>query len=190
MTDTPIIFLVDDDERVLAALKRLVASKGYRVACYLSAEDFLRDHDQDAPGCAVIDLGLPGLDGFGIQDALSSGPTDRPLIFLTGRGDIPASVKAMKAGAIDFPEGNRFGWRAAMRRRSRATVSGKPISEQSDFRSRKSVSFCHLLSPEQSASSSRRLHEARQARLGTGGFVAGLQHVAGIGLRRAIGSRA
>ena len=55
-----------------------------------------------SPGCAIIDLSLPGIDGFGVQDTLSSALTDRQVIFLTGRGDIPASVKAMKAGAIDF----------------------------------------------------------------------------------------
>ena len=98
----PTLYLVDDDERVLVALKRLLTSEGYSVACYSSGEEFLRGHDPEIPGCAIIDLGLPGIDGFAIQDALSSELTDRPVIFLTGRGDIPASVKAMKAGAIDF----------------------------------------------------------------------------------------
>jgi FixJ family two-component response regulator len=98
----PTVYLVDDDERVLVALKRLLTAEGYSVACYSSGEEFLRSHDREVPGCAVIDLGLPGIDGLGIQNSLSSGLTDRPLIFLTGRGDIPASVKAMKAGAIDF----------------------------------------------------------------------------------------
>jgi FixJ family two-component response regulator len=103
MTDAqPTIFLVDDDERVLVALRRLLASKGYFVSCFSSGEEFLRRHDHDVPGCAIVDLSLPGIDGFGIQDALSSGLMDRPIIFLTGRGDIPASVKAMKAGAVDF----------------------------------------------------------------------------------------
>jgi len=103
MTNIPArVFLVDDDERVLIALKRLLTSEGYSVACYSSGEEFLRCNDPEVPGCAIIDLGLPGIDGFGIQDRLSSGLADRPVIFLTGRGDIPASVKAIKAGAIDF----------------------------------------------------------------------------------------
>ena len=103
MTDVPpTVFLVDDDQLVLVALKRLLTSEGYSVACYSSGEEFLRSHDPEVPGCAIIDLGLPGIDGFGIQATLSSGFADRPLIFLTGRGDIPASVKAMKAGAVDF----------------------------------------------------------------------------------------
>lgn len=97
-----IVYLVDDDELVLRALKRLLASEGYSVACYSSGEEFLRNHDRDVPGCAIVDLSLPGIDGFGVQDTLSSALTDRQVIFLTGRGDIPASVKAMKAGAIDF----------------------------------------------------------------------------------------
>jgi FixJ family two-component response regulator len=99
---TPTIYLVDDDERVLVALKRLLTSEGYLVACYSSGEEFLRGHDPAVPGCAIVDLGLPGIDGFGVQETLSAGLAGRPVIFLTGRGDIPASVKAMKAGAIDF----------------------------------------------------------------------------------------
>jgi FixJ family two-component response regulator len=103
MTDLPpTVYLVDDDERVLVALRRLLTSEGYFVACYSSGEEFLRNHDRNIPGCAIIDLGLPGMDGFGIQETLSSELAGRPVIFLTGRGDIPASVKAMKAGAIDF----------------------------------------------------------------------------------------
>ncbi|PWK65649.1 response regulator [Aminobacter sp. AP02] len=98
----PTVYLVDDDDRVLRALKRLLSSDGHSVACYSNAEEFLLHHDPEVPGCAVLDLGLPGMDGFGIQDALASGTAQRPLIFLTGRGDIPASVRAMKAGAVDF----------------------------------------------------------------------------------------
>ena len=98
----PTVYLSDDDERVLVALKRLLTSEGYAVACYASGEAFLRSHDPAAPGCAVVDLSLPGIDGFGIQEMLSSERIDRPVIFLTGRGDIPASVRAMKAGAVDF----------------------------------------------------------------------------------------
>ena len=99
---SPTLYLVDDDEGVLVGLKRLLASEGYSVVCFSSGEEFLRSHDPDVPGCAIIDLGLPGIGGFDIQDALSSSLSNRPVIFLTGRGDIPTSVKAMKAGAIDF----------------------------------------------------------------------------------------
>ena len=100
--DPTTVYLIDDDERVLLALRRLLEAEGYHTESYSSAEDFLGEHDPEVPGCAVVDLGLPGMDGFGIQRALASAMTFRPVIFLTGRGDIPASVEAMKGGAIDF----------------------------------------------------------------------------------------
>jgi FixJ family two-component response regulator len=96
------VHLIDDDERVLAALARLLSAEGYRVECYADAEAFLLAHDPEVPGCAIVDLGLPGKDGFEIQRALSLEACERPVVFLTGRGDIPASVRAMKAGAVDF----------------------------------------------------------------------------------------
>lgn len=98
----PTIHLVDDDAGVLKALRRLFEAEGFRVAAFLSAEDFFDHHDPLVPGCAILDLGLPGMDGFGILQRLSSDIGQRPVIFLTGRGDIPASVKAMKAGAVNF----------------------------------------------------------------------------------------
>lgn len=98
----PTIYLVDDDKRVLSALTRLLASYGYNVECHSSAEEFLDRHDPNIPGCAIVDLSLPGMDGFEIQSALSSEMAARSIIFLTGTGDIPASVRAMKAGAVDF----------------------------------------------------------------------------------------
>jgi FixJ family two-component response regulator len=99
---SPIVYLVDDDERILIALKRLLLCFGYSVRAFRSAEDFLTMHDPDAPGCAIVDVDLPGMDGFGIQDALSSRHHARPIIFMTGCGDIPTTVRAMKAGAVDF----------------------------------------------------------------------------------------
>jgi FixJ family two-component response regulator len=96
------VYLIDDDQRVLSALRRLLSAEGYAVRTYSDAETFLAEHDPATPGCAIVDLGLPGLDGFEIQKALSSEAGDRPVVFLTGTGDIPASVKAMKAGAVDF----------------------------------------------------------------------------------------
>jgi FixJ family two-component response regulator len=96
------VYLVDDDERVRVSLTRLLATAGHVVRSYASAEDFLSHHDPAIPGCAVIDLSLPGMDGFGIQEALISGRVNRPVIFVTGYGDVPTSVRAMKAGAVDF----------------------------------------------------------------------------------------
>ncbi len=97
-----IVYLVDDDERVRVSFTRLLATAGYVVRPYASAEDFLRHHDPALPGCAVVDLSLPGMDGLGIQQTLVSDGVDRPIIFITGYGDIPTSVTAMKAGAVDF----------------------------------------------------------------------------------------
>lgn len=96
------VYLVDDDQSIRTAIGRLIASAGYEFECYGSAEEFLDRFDPAAPGCVVLDLALPGMDGFAIQDRLSAIAGDRTIIFLTGRGDIPASVKAMKAGAVDF----------------------------------------------------------------------------------------
>lgn len=98
----PTIFLVDDDERVLQALARLLGAAGYAVRTHQSPQAFLAEHDPAVPGCAVLDLSMPEIDGLAIQAALATGPVVRPVIFLTGAGDIPTSVRAMKAGAVDF----------------------------------------------------------------------------------------
>jgi FixJ family two-component response regulator len=108
-SDDPIVFVVDDDHRVREALCSLIASVGLRVAAYGSAPEFLDAEKPDAPACLVLDLQLPGSSGLELQRELaeSSGP---PIIFITGHGDIPSSVRAMKAGAIEFlpkPFGDR-----------------------------------------------------------------------------------
>jgi FixJ family two-component response regulator len=97
----PIVFVVDDDYRVREALCSLIASAGFRVAAFGSAAEFLRAGKPDAPACLVLDLQLPGPSGLELQRELagSGGP---PIIFITGHGDIPSSVRAMKAGAIEF----------------------------------------------------------------------------------------
>ncbi|MXN64228.1 response regulator [Stappia sp. GBMRC 2046] len=103
MNDTPAtVYLVDDDESVLSALSRLLTGYGYRCERYSSAEDFLSKHNPAAPGCVVLDVELPGLNGFALYDRLREMPPCRPAIFLTGRGTIAGSVNAMKSGAIDF----------------------------------------------------------------------------------------
>lgn len=96
------VFIVDDDAGVLKALSRLLRAKGYDVRSYTSPQEFLAHHDATVPGCAVLDVAMPGLDGLELQQALTSGGSDRPIIFITGKGDIPTSVRAMKAGAVDF----------------------------------------------------------------------------------------
>jgi FixJ family two-component response regulator len=95
-------YLVDDDPGVLKALARIVRTAGYDSRQYSSPRDFLREHDPSVPGCAILDLTMPELDGLQLQRCLADDSIDRPIIFLTGNGDIPSSVQAMKAGAIDF----------------------------------------------------------------------------------------
>jgi FixJ family two-component response regulator len=96
------VFLVDDDERVLKGLSRLLKAKGYDVRPFTSAQGYLEQHDPAIPGCLVLDVSMPGLDGLALQQILAARDIQRPIIFLTGKGDIPTSVRAMKAGAIDF----------------------------------------------------------------------------------------
>lgn len=96
------IYLVDDDSGVVKALSRLLRSNGYDVRSHTSPREFLAHHDAGVPGCAVLDVSMPGLDGLELQQALTTAGSHRPVIFITGKGDIPTSVRAMKAGAIDF----------------------------------------------------------------------------------------
>ena len=102
MTDKFTVYLVDDDAGVRKALSRLLRAKGYEVQSYVSAQEFLERHDPAAPGCAVLDVAMPDLDGLALQQALTTGGSRRPVIFITGKGDVPTSVRAMKAGALDF----------------------------------------------------------------------------------------
>jgi FixJ family two-component response regulator len=96
------VYLVDDDPSVLRAVSRLLCAKGYDVRPFSSAQEFLDRHDAAISGCAVFDVSMPGLDGLALQQAFKAGGNQRPVIFITGRGDIPQSVRAIKAGAIDF----------------------------------------------------------------------------------------
>jgi FixJ family two-component response regulator len=96
------IFLVDDDADVLKALSRLLRAKGYNIKSFTSPQEFLTNHDPSEPGCAVFDVSMPGLNGLELQQALTAAGSQRPVVFLTGKGDIPTSVRALRAGAIDF----------------------------------------------------------------------------------------
>ena len=95
-------FLVDDDPAVLRSITRLLNAAGYKTKSFSSPQEFLSSHDAAVPGCAIIDLVMSELDGLHLQQALIETGSDRPIIFLTGQGDISTSVKAMKAGAVDF----------------------------------------------------------------------------------------
>jgi FixJ family two-component response regulator len=96
------VFIVDDDQAVLRALARLLAAAGCRTRTYASPEAFLAQHDPEEPGCAVFDVAMPDVDGLALQQLLFDGGVERPIIFVTGKGDIPTSVRAMRAGAVDF----------------------------------------------------------------------------------------
>lgn len=96
------VFLVDDDPGALKALKRMIQASGYNVKAFSSSTEFLAQHDQTMPGCAIVDVSMPGLDGLELQQALIKDGSERPIIFITGQVDVPTSVRAMKAGAIDF----------------------------------------------------------------------------------------
>ena len=100
-SDSPIVFVVDDDHRVREALSSLISSAGLRVAVFSSAAEFLESKRPDAPACLVLDLQLPGISGLELQQQLSAGDTP-PIVFISGHGDIPSSVRAIKAGAIEF----------------------------------------------------------------------------------------
>jgi FixJ family two-component response regulator len=97
-----IVFVVDDDPSVLRGLERLFRSAGYDVEGYASPRDFLSRVGADRPGCVVVDLRMPDMGGLELQEELARKGSPLPLVFLTGHGDVPSSVRAMKAGAIDF----------------------------------------------------------------------------------------
>jgi RNA polymerase sigma factor (sigma-70 family) len=98
----PIVFVVDDDESMRESLSSLMRSVGLRVQVFASAQEFLAQPRPDAPACLVLDVRLPGLSGLELQRHLQGAPAGMPIIFITGHGDIPMSVRAMKAGAAEF----------------------------------------------------------------------------------------
>jgi FixJ family two-component response regulator len=98
----PTVFIVDDDPAVLKGLSRLLRSAGFTVETFPSSQDFLNHYVPNTPGCLVLDVAMPGLNGLELQKALAAKGHAIPIIFLTGHGDIPMSVQAMKRGAADF----------------------------------------------------------------------------------------
>jgi FixJ family two-component response regulator len=98
----PIVFVVDDDPSIRDALTSLLRSVGLRVETFESARAFLTRQPSDVPGCLVLDVRLPGLSGLDLQRELATAQITMPIIFITGHGDIPMTVQAMKAGAVEF----------------------------------------------------------------------------------------
>lgn len=98
----PVVFIVDDDPSVVRALGRLLRSVGFGVQAFASASEFLAADRPDVPGCLVLDVRMPGLSGPALQESLAADDIHIPIIFITGHGDIPTTVRVMKAGAVDF----------------------------------------------------------------------------------------
>lgn len=97
-----VVFVVDDDEPMRRSLENLIRSAGLRVEAFASAQEFLRGKRPDVPGCLVLDVRLPGLSGLDLQKRMAAADIEIPIIFITGHGDIPMTVQAMKAGAMGF----------------------------------------------------------------------------------------
>jgi FixJ family two-component response regulator len=99
---TATVFVVDDEPSVRRSLSHLLSSAGLKVLTFASAQAFLEGYDSKAPGCLVLDLAMPGLNGLELQEALAAKGSPLPIIFLSGHGDLPSGVRAMKRGAVDF----------------------------------------------------------------------------------------
>ena len=96
------VFVIDDDESIREALNSLIRSVGLNVATFASAQEFLQSKRPDVPACLILDVRMPGLSGLDLQRDLAEANIHIPIIFITGHGDIPMSVRAMKAGAVEF----------------------------------------------------------------------------------------
>jgi FixJ family two-component response regulator len=100
--EEPTVFVIDDDGSIREALKDLLESVGLRVETFASAPEFLQSSHSDAPSCLVLDIRMPGLSGLDLQREMAEANIHTPIIFITGHGDIPMTVRAMKAGAVEF----------------------------------------------------------------------------------------
>jgi FixJ family two-component response regulator len=100
--DSPMVFVIDDDAGVRASLQGLLKSVGLRSATFGTAQEFLCSKRPDSPSCLILDVRLPGVNGLDFQRQLADAGTHIPIIFITGHGDIPMTVKAMKSGAVEF----------------------------------------------------------------------------------------
>src|SRR5882724_9244593 len=98
----PTVFVIDDDDLVRAAIQGMLKSVGLRSETFETAQEFLRSNRPDAPSCLVLDVRLPGINGLDFQRKLADEGIRIPIIFITGHGDIPMTVKAMKSGAVEF----------------------------------------------------------------------------------------
>ena len=102
MSIAPTVFVVDDDLAILRALARVLKEAGYSVQTYSTPHALLEQHDPTTPGCLVLDIALPELNGLQLQQRFNAAGHERFIVFITGHGDVPSSVQAMKAGAVDY----------------------------------------------------------------------------------------
>lgn len=102
MSEEPIVYLLDDEPEMLKALTRLLSTQGFRVRAFTSASELLAHERHQGPACLVLDVAMPEIDGLQVQERLEQSGAELPVVFLTGHGDIPMSVRAVKAGAEDF----------------------------------------------------------------------------------------
>src|SRR6516165_12109879 len=100
--DNPLVCVIDDDSLVRESLSRLLRSAGLKVQAFASAQEFLASRPSEAPSCLVLDVQMPGISGLELQRQLRNGESRVPIVFMTGYGDIPMSVRAMRAGAFEF----------------------------------------------------------------------------------------
>lgn len=136
---TGVVFVVDDDPSVRKAAARLFRSVGLQTETFENASAFLDFARPDLPGCLVLDVNMPGLNGIELQKQLTEGDGDLPIVFMTGHGDIPMSVRAMKAGAVDFlpkPVHDEQLLEAVRQAIDSHTRTRRQASEVAEFRSR------------------------------------------------------
>src|ERR1700732_4471986 len=140
MTETDaMVFVVNDDAPMRESLKNLIRSVGLRAELFASAQEFLRSKRPDVPSCLVLDVRLPGLSGLDLQRRTSEAGLEIPIIFITGHGDIPMTVRAMKAGAMEFltkPFRDQDLLDAIQQAMVRDRKARDPRAENEDFRSR------------------------------------------------------
>ncbi|MGA2420356.1 MAG: response regulator transcription factor [Candidatus Acidiferrum sp.] len=135
----PVVFVIDDDKPIREGLEGLIRSVGVRVLLFASAEEFLSAKRPDAPACLILDVRMPGLNGLDLQRKLSDAGVHIPIIFITGHGDIPMSVRAMKEGAQEFltkPVRGQDLLDAVQKAIARDRELRKERSEMSDIRAR------------------------------------------------------
>jgi FixJ family two-component response regulator len=133
------VFVVDDDTSVREALRGLLRSAGFAVETFASAREFLARAPSDLPACLVLDVGLPDLSGLDLQQRMAEMNREIPIVFITGHGDVPTSVRAMKAGAVEFltkPFGERDLFDAIRQAIDRDQVARRLHAELSELRQR------------------------------------------------------